>query len=204
MLGHAILAGRCPPLTTAKLSPDAQGSIFDVDRTKTGKGAIGTLSKRTQLLLKWYVGQLPFTLHPDTPIFHTRGGQPGPKGGRPRPPIPYTKDRWVTISALCARPSFRVMAAGCPTSADPARSKLWLARSIPLRSRPRWPTRSMTAASHSRPTCRTKLPSCAWLTRRERADSPSCAARPRTEKVPRVELRAAMESNRGKGLELRL
>ena len=79
-------------LTTAKLSPDAQGPIFDVDRTKTGRGAIGTLSKRTQLLLNWYVGQLPFTLHPDTPIFHTRGGQPGPKGGRPRPPVPYTKD----------------------------------------------------------------------------------------------------------------
>ena len=73
-----------------------------------------------------------------------------------------------------------------------------------LRSRPRWPTRSMTAASHSRPTCRTKLPSCAWLTRRERADGPSCAARPRTEKVPRVESPAAMEANRGKGLELRL
>jgi hypothetical protein len=36
--------------------------------------------------------RLPFTLHPDTPIFHTRGGQPGPKGGRPRPPVPYTKD----------------------------------------------------------------------------------------------------------------
>jgi hypothetical protein len=79
-------------LTTAKLYPDADGPVFDVDRTKTGKGAIGTLSRRTLLLLKWYVGQLPFTLHPDTPIFHTRGGQPGPKGGRPRPPVPYTKD----------------------------------------------------------------------------------------------------------------
>lgn len=78
-------------LTTAKLS-DAQGPVFDVDRTKTGKGAIGTLSKRTQLLLKWYIQSLPFKLHPDTPIFHTRGGQPGPKGGRPRPPATYTKD----------------------------------------------------------------------------------------------------------------
>ena len=29
---------------------------------------------------------------PRYPIFHTRGGQPGPKGGRPRPPAPYTKD----------------------------------------------------------------------------------------------------------------
>lgn len=79
-------------LTTAKLFPDAQGPIFDVDRTKTGKAAIGTLSRRTQLLLKWYMRELPFTLLPDTPIFHTRGGEPGPKGGRPRPPVPYTKD----------------------------------------------------------------------------------------------------------------
>jgi len=79
-------------LTTAKLNPDAQGPVFDVDRTKTGKGAIGTLSPRTQMLLKWYIKQLPFTLHPGAPIFHTRGALPGPKGGRPRAPAPYTKD----------------------------------------------------------------------------------------------------------------
>lgn len=79
-------------LTTAKIYPDAQGPVFDVDRTKTGKGAIGTLSRRTQLLLKWYVKSLPFELHPGAPIFHTRGAQPGPKGGRPRAPAPYTKD----------------------------------------------------------------------------------------------------------------
>lgn len=79
-------------LTTAKLFPDAQGPVFDVDRTKTGKGAIGTMSKRTQRLLSWYIQSLSFKLHPEAPIFHTRGGQPGPKGGRPRPPVPYTKD----------------------------------------------------------------------------------------------------------------
>lgn len=43
-------------------------------------------------MLKAYIADLPFALHPDTPIFHTRGGQRGLKGGRPRPPAPYTKD----------------------------------------------------------------------------------------------------------------
>lgn len=79
-------------LTTAKLYPDAQGPVFDVDRTKSGKGAIGTLSSRTRILLKWYIKQLPFELHPSKPIFHTRGSGTGPKGGRPRPPAMYTKD----------------------------------------------------------------------------------------------------------------
>lgn len=79
-------------VTTAKLSPDALGPVIGLDRTKTGRAAIGTLSPRTLTLLRWYIKQLPFTLHPDTPIFHTRGGVPGPKGGRPRPPAPYTKD----------------------------------------------------------------------------------------------------------------
>lgn len=79
-------------VTTAKLYPDAQGPVFGLERAKTGKAAIGTLSKRTLRLLHWYVSSLPFALHPEMPIFHTRGGEPGPKGGRPRPPVPYTKD----------------------------------------------------------------------------------------------------------------
>lgn len=92
LLGHAILAGRCPQVTTAKLCPDAQGPFFSLPRAKTGKAAIGTLSYKTERVLRAYVASLPFTLMPDTPIFHTRGGAPGPKGGRPRPPAPYTKD----------------------------------------------------------------------------------------------------------------
>jgi integrase len=79
-------------LTLSQMSRDAQGTIFQVDRAKTGRQAIGTLTEPTLTLLNAYVAGLPFTLHPETPIFHTRGGQPGPKGGRPRPPVPYTKD----------------------------------------------------------------------------------------------------------------
>lgn len=79
-------------LTKAQMKGDAEGPFFHRDRTKTGEGAIGTMSKRTQRLLAAYMETLPPDLIPSAPIFYTRGGQPGPKGGRPRPPAPYTKD----------------------------------------------------------------------------------------------------------------
>jgi hypothetical protein len=79
-------------LTKAQLHGDAEGPFFSVARAKTGKAAIGTLSKRTQRLLDAYMATLPPNLLPSAPIFYTRGGLPGPKGGRPRPPAPYTKD----------------------------------------------------------------------------------------------------------------
>lgn len=79
-------------LTSAQLTGDAEGPFFSVSRAKTGKAAIGTLGPRTQILLKAYRATLPPNLLPSAPIFYTRGGQPGPKGGRPRPPAPYTKD----------------------------------------------------------------------------------------------------------------
>lgn len=79
-------------VSLAKLFPDAQGPVFALDRAKTGRSALGTLSKRTQRLLWAYVDSLPFTLMPETPMFHTRGAPAGPKGGRPRAPAPYTKD----------------------------------------------------------------------------------------------------------------
>ncbi len=79
-------------LTTAQMTSAGLGAIFEVQRTKTGRDAVGTLGRRSTRLLRAYIDGLPFDLHPETPIFHTRGGQPGPKGGRPRPPAPYTKD----------------------------------------------------------------------------------------------------------------
>ncbi len=79
-------------LTTSQLTPDPKGPLFEIERTKTGRDAIGTLSRRTERLLAAYIASLPFTLHPETPIFHTRGAAPGPRGGRPRAPAPYTKN----------------------------------------------------------------------------------------------------------------
>lgn len=79
-------------VTLAKLFPEAQGPIFALDRAKTGRSALGTLSRRTQRLLWAYIDSLGFELHPNAPIFHTRGSGTGPKGGRPQPPAAYTKD----------------------------------------------------------------------------------------------------------------
>jgi hypothetical protein len=75
-------------LTLSQMTGDAQGQIF-----QTGKAAIGTLTLETQTLLNAYIESLPFTLHPETPL-HTRGGQPGPKGGRP-PSTPRTRSRRI-------------------------------------------------------------------------------------------------------------
>lgn len=80
-------------LTPAQRVETPQGPLFALPRAKTGKRAIGTLSPETVQRLDAYIASLPFTLLPTTPIFHTRGGQPGPKGGRPRPPVPYSKDQ---------------------------------------------------------------------------------------------------------------
>jgi hypothetical protein len=79
-------------LTKAQMQADTKGAYFVRDRTKTGEGAIGTLSKRTHRLLAAYMATLPPDLIPSAPIFYTRGAAPGPKGGRPRPPAPNTKD----------------------------------------------------------------------------------------------------------------
>lgn len=79
-------------LTRAQLSGDADGPLFQLARAKTGKAAIGTLSKRTERLLKAYLGDLPKDVHPSAPIFRTRGGVPGAKGGKPRAPAPYSSD----------------------------------------------------------------------------------------------------------------
>ena len=80
-------------LTRAQLRGDAQQPpLFAVARAKTGKAAIGTLSRRTKRLLDTYSATLPPNLLPSAPIFYTRGGEPGSKGGRPWPPVPYTAD----------------------------------------------------------------------------------------------------------------
>ena len=79
-------------LTPNQLRQDAIGSLFDLERAKTGRAAIGTLTEPTRAMVQAYIESLPFTLMPDMPIFHTRGSAPGPNGGRPRAPVRYTKD----------------------------------------------------------------------------------------------------------------
>lgn len=80
-------------LSRAQLRGDAEGPFFDLSRAKTGKSAIGTLSKRTQRLIERYRGSLPCEIIDTIPMFRTAGAAPGPKGGRRWLPQAYSKDK---------------------------------------------------------------------------------------------------------------
>ncbi|MER9314081.1 hypothetical protein NKI31_01010 [Mesorhizobium sp. M0659] len=82
-------------LTPAQAMQTAQEWGFPIARSKSGEAAFGTLSSRTQRLVLAYVESLGVTLLDDAPIFRSRGFAPGPKGGRPRAGVPYTKDSLV-------------------------------------------------------------------------------------------------------------
>ena len=63
-------------LTSAQRAKDGRGPLFFVDRAKTGKAAIGTVSKRTERVLNAYIQSLGVELHDDAPIFRNRSGAP--------------------------------------------------------------------------------------------------------------------------------
>jgi hypothetical protein len=79
-------------LTRAQLSGDADGPLFKLARAKTGKAAIGTLSRRTERLLQAYLAELGKDVHPSAPIFRTPVITTGAKGGKPRAGVPYRAD----------------------------------------------------------------------------------------------------------------
>jgi hypothetical protein len=79
-------------LTAAQKVVDARGLAFILERAKTGRAAIGTLSRRTERIVDTYIDSLGFELHDNAPIFRSRGYVPTKKGGRPRIGSPYTKD----------------------------------------------------------------------------------------------------------------
>ncbi|TPK18038.1 hypothetical protein [Mesorhizobium sp. B2-5-7] len=82
-------------LTPSQAMQTAQEWGFLIARGKSGEAAFGTLSPRTQRLVLTYIEELGVTLLDDAPIFRSRGFAPGPKGGRPRAGVPYTKDSLV-------------------------------------------------------------------------------------------------------------
>jgi hypothetical protein len=80
-------------LSRGQLSGDAEGSFFELVRAKTGKAAIGTLSKRTLRLIEAYRANLGCEVLDSLPLFRTAGAAPGPKGGRRWLPQAYSKDK---------------------------------------------------------------------------------------------------------------
>lgn len=88
------------PVDVRTLTPgdafEAEGDWgFAIDRDKTGVAVLGTLSPRARRLILAYLDQLGAAVLPDAPLFRSRGHAPGPKGGRPRAGVPYTKDALV-------------------------------------------------------------------------------------------------------------
>jgi integrase len=83
-------------LTLAQSRTDGRTIWFEVGRAKTGQPAIGTLSRRSEALLKAYLATIDASLLPTAPIFRTRGAPTGPKGGRPRASAPYRKESLVS------------------------------------------------------------------------------------------------------------
>ena len=82
-------------LTPGQARTNGADLAFEIARTKTGEAAFGIVSRRTRRLIEWYVASLGIELLDDAPMFWTRGHTPTGKGGRPRPPAPYTKDSLV-------------------------------------------------------------------------------------------------------------
>lgn len=93
-------------LTPAQAVTSGSDMAFTSDRAKTGEPAIGTLTARSQRLVEAYVAELDYDLHDDAPIFRTKGFKPTGKGGRPRLPVPYTKDSLIDDFADLRRSVF--------------------------------------------------------------------------------------------------
>lgn len=93
-------------LTPAQAVTSGTDMAFTSDRAKTGEPALGTLTARSQRLVEAYVQSLDYDLHDDAPIFRTKGFKPAGKGGRPRLPVPYTKDSLVDDFADLRRAVF--------------------------------------------------------------------------------------------------
>lgn len=63
-------------LTPAQRRRDALGDVFDVERAKTGRAALATLSRPASRVLDAYLASLGATIAPDAPIFRNRSGAP--------------------------------------------------------------------------------------------------------------------------------
>jgi hypothetical protein len=63
-------------LTAAKAIRDAHGLAFILDRAKTGRGAVGTLTPRAERIVDAYIARLGVQLLDAAPIFRNRSGRP--------------------------------------------------------------------------------------------------------------------------------
>jgi hypothetical protein len=65
------------PVDVRDLRPqDRQGDAFRIERAKTGRAVLGTLSRRSNRVLAGYLAQLGAEVAPSAPIFRNRSGKP--------------------------------------------------------------------------------------------------------------------------------
>ncbi|MGO4404691.1 hypothetical protein AB4Z10_10555 [Bosea sp. RAF48] len=79
-------------LTTGQRADDVQGAIFSLARTKTGRAAAASLGKRAT----WRSTPTSLTLRSSDaacPDLQDAWRPMMPKGGKPQPPSPYTKNK---------------------------------------------------------------------------------------------------------------
>jgi hypothetical protein len=92
-------------LVAGEMRTDGKRIWFQVHRLKTGRDAVGTLTQRSERLLRAYLKWLDVERPAEAPIFRTRGGKPVSRpgragerggdrgGGASWAPRPYTKDK---------------------------------------------------------------------------------------------------------------
>jgi hypothetical protein len=77
-----VSPGDARTLTPGQRARDAQGVMFFLDRAKTGRAAVGTLTPWSEQVLENYIASLGVDLLDNAPIFRTAVSARGPKGGR--------------------------------------------------------------------------------------------------------------------------
>jgi hypothetical protein len=63
-------------LTPTQFAHDGHGTLFFLDRAKTGRAAAGTLTRWSQAIMLAYLKRLGVHIHGDAPIFRNRSGAP--------------------------------------------------------------------------------------------------------------------------------
>jgi hypothetical protein len=79
-------------LTAGQMQTNGTEIAFALSREKTDKSAFGILSARTHAMVKHYLKTRHAVISETEPLFLSKGYSVTSKGGRPRAPVPCTKD----------------------------------------------------------------------------------------------------------------
>jgi hypothetical protein len=145
--------GDARTLTPGQRARDTQGAMFFLDRAKTGRAAVGTLTAWSEQILETYIASLGVDLLNNAPIFRTAGSVPGPKGGRRWLPQPYSTSKMDRDFREIRAAVFGKSEQGSSrTCADLARSRATPAKARSPINRTRWRTLWLLRRGCAKPT----------------------------------------------------